>query len=88
MRNPLRVFEGNAKPYEPFWRLVDAAKGDSGEPEMIFTVTYRNIPGSTMTSRQKIQKRPEPAGQRRAGDDQINSGGGEVFAASVIRSMR
>jgi ATP-dependent Clp protease protease subunit len=30
MKEPIRCFEGNAKPHEPFWHFVDAAEG--GDP--------------------------------------------------------
>lgn len=32
MPEPIRCFEGNAKPHEPFWRFLDVA--DGAEPEM------------------------------------------------------
>ncbi len=34
MRSPIRCFEGNAKPHEPFWRMRNAAETESGEAEV------------------------------------------------------
>ena len=88
MRNPLRVFEGNAKPYEPFWRLVDAAESDSGEPEMEFYgyISEYSWFDDDITPK-KFKNDLNRLGNGGPVTIQINSGGGEVFAASVIRSI-
>jgi len=34
IREPMRCFEGEAKPHEPFWRFRDAVEQEGDEPEM------------------------------------------------------
>lgn len=88
MKQPVRVFEGSAKPYTPFWRLIDAAESDSGEPEIEFYgyISEYTWFGDEITPAM-FKKDLNTLGKGGPITIRINSGGGEVFAASVIRSM-
>jgi len=86
--NPIRCFEGTAKPYEPFWRVRDAAESDSGEPEIEF---YGHISeyswwGDEITPA-KFKADLMSIGRGGPVTVRIHSGGGEVWAASAIRAM-
>jgi len=89
MKNtPMRVFEGTAKPHEPFWTLRNATDSESGEPEIEF---YGYISEYSM-----FEDEITPAmfkadlnnlGQGGPVTVRIHSGGGDVFAASAIRAI-
>jgi ATP-dependent Clp protease protease subunit len=86
-REPMRVFEGNAKPFEPFWKIVNAAESESGESEIWFYGYISEFswfgdevtPGMFKADLDRLGGKPVTL--------RINSGGGEVFAASAIRAM-
>jgi ATP-dependent Clp protease protease subunit len=86
-KEPIRVFEGNGKPYEPFWRVVNAKESESGESEIWFYGYISEFswfddditPGLFRKDLNKLGGKPVTI--------RINSGGGEVFAASAIRAM-
>jgi len=87
-KQPMRIFEGTTKPHEPFWRVVDAAEAESGEPEIWFygyiseyTWFEDDITPNLFKSDLMNIGKGGPVTIR------IHSGGGEVFAASAIRSM-
>lgn len=88
MKNPLRVFEGTAQPYEPFWRVVDAAASESGEPEIEFygVISEYSWFGDEVTPA-KFKADLAKAGNGGPVTIRINSPGGEVWAASTIRSI-
>ena len=87
-QQPIRVFEGITKPNERFWRVIDAANSDSGEPEIEFygyiseyswwddDITPAMFKADLMN-----------IGQGGPVTIRIHSGGGDVFAASAIRAM-
>lgn len=88
MKKPMRVLEGNAKPFEPFWRCVDAADSDSGEPEIDFygyisEYSWFEDDITPARFRDDLMK----LGQGGPVTIRIHSGGGDVFAASAIRAM-
>lgn len=87
-RQPMRIFEGAAKPHEPFWRCVDAAASDSGDPELEF---YGYISEYSWfeddITPAKFKKDLYQLGAGGPVTIRMNSGGGDVIAASVIRSM-
>jgi ATP-dependent Clp protease protease subunit len=87
-REPVRIFEGTARPYEPFWRVVDAAQSESGEPEIEFygIISEFSWRGDEVTPA-KFKEDLEKLGQGGPVTVRINSAGGEVWAASVIRSI-
>jgi len=84
---PIRVFEGNAKPFDPFWRVVSAKESESGEAEIWFYGYISEFswfedditPALFKKDLNKLGGKPVTV--------RINSGGGEVFAASAIRAM-
>lgn len=87
-KKPLRLFEGNHQPYEPFWRLIDAAKSESGEPEIEFYgyISEYSWFDDDITP-QRFKRDLNQIGQGGPVTIRIHSGGGDVFAASAIRAM-
>ncbi|HWR66077.1 MAG TPA: head maturation protease, ClpP-related [Bellilinea sp.] len=87
-RKPMRVFEGSAQPYEAFWRLTDATESESGEAEIEF---YGYISEYSWwdddVTPAKFKADLINIGKGGPVTVRINSGGGEVYAASVIRAM-
>ena len=85
---PMRVLEGNAQPYEPFWKLRNAAEAESGEPEIELygPISEFSWWGDEITPK-KFKDDLNKLGGGGPVTIRINSGGGEVFAASVIRSI-
>lgn len=88
MREPIRVAEGTAKPYEPFWRLVDAAESQSGEPEMELSGTISEYSWFDDDVTPKMFKSDlYRIGKNGPITIRINSGGGDPVAASMIRAI-
>ena len=87
-KKPMRVLEGSAKPYEPFWRVVDAAESESGEPEIEFYgyISEYSWWDDDITPA-KFKADLLNIGKGGPVTVRINSGGGEVYAASAIRAM-
>ncbi len=87
MKDVKRVLPGNAKPFERFWRVVDAADSESGESELWFYGFISEYswdqdditPGLMREDLERFGGKPITL--------RIHSAGGEVFAASAIRSM-
>lgn len=87
MKDVKRVLPGNAKPFERFWRVVDAAESESGEGELWFYGFISEYswdqdditPGLMREDLERFGGKPITL--------RIHSAGGEVFAASAIRSM-
>lgn len=88
IKKPLRLFEGNHQPYEPFWRLIDAAESESGEPEIEFYgyISEYSWYDDDITPA-KFKSDLAKHGQGGPVTIRIHSGGGDVFAASTIRAM-
>ena len=88
MTQPLRVIEGTAKPHEPFWTFRDAAEGDSGEVELEFNgpISEYSWWGDEITPKM-FKDDLYKKGCGNAVTMLVNSPGGEVIAASVIRSI-
>lgn len=88
MNQPIRIYEGSTKPHEPFWRVRDADVSESGEPEIEF---YGFISEYSWFDDDITPKMFKDAlyGTGKGGPVTVrmNSGGGEVFAASVIKSL-
>jgi ATP-dependent Clp protease protease subunit len=87
-KKPMRVIEGNAKPHDPFWVIRDAAETESGETEIEFfgPISEFSWFGDEITP--KLFK--DQLNEKGAGNPVrllIHSPGGDVFAASVIRSV-
>jgi ATP-dependent Clp protease protease subunit len=88
MAKPIRIIEGNARPHEPFWTLRNAAEGDSGEPELEFYgyISEYSWYDDDVTPR-LFKEDLLKLGNGGPVTIRMNSGGGDVFAASVIRSI-
>jgi len=87
-KKPLRVFEGTANPYEPFWRFRNSTETESGEPELEFYGYISEFSWWEDDITPKLFK--DDLYKNGMGGPitiRMNSGGGEVFAASVIKSI-
>jgi ATP-dependent Clp protease protease subunit len=85
--NPVRIIEGAAKPYEPFWRVLDAGQTESGEAEIQF---YGPISEYSWFGDEVTPLKFKADLDRLGGSPvtiRIHSDGGDVFAASAIRAM-
>lgn len=84
----IRCYEGEAKPGEAFWKIRNATETGTGEAEIDLYGTISEISwfGDEVTP----QKFKDDLYQNGAGGPitiRMNSGGGDVIAASVIRSI-
>lgn len=81
---PMRCFEGNAKPFEPFWKFQDAADG-SVDLEFYGPISEYSWMGDEVTPRKFREelnaKNGAPVTLK------INSPGGDPIAASAIASI-
>lgn len=87
MKDLRRVLPGNTKPYERFWQVQNAAESESGEGEIWF---YGNISEYSWFEDDitpAMFKEDLKAFGGAPITVRIHSAGGEVFAASAIRSM-
>lgn len=85
---PMRIFEGNAGPNEPFWQIRDAKMSESGEPEIEF---YGYI-SEYAWDEEDIVPSMFKADLYKVGAGgpvtvRINSPGGSVVAASLLRAI-
>jgi len=84
-KSPIRCFEGNAQPHQPFWTVRNATDAESVEIEFYGFISEYSWFEDDITPKlfaqelEKLQGKPVTV--------RINSGGGDVIAASVIRSM-
>lgn len=87
-RVPMRVIEGSAQPFEPFWRFRDAGQSESGEVEIEFfgPISEYSWFGDEITP-EMFKKELNQRGKDQPVTVLVNSPGGEVIAASVIRSI-
>jgi ATP-dependent Clp protease protease subunit len=88
MKEPMRVIEGTAKPHEPFWRFRDEAESESGEVELEFfgPISEYSWWGDEVTP-ENFKKELYEKGDGKPVTVLVNSPGGEVIAASVIRTI-
>lgn len=88
MYKPVRIFDGKAKPHEPFWTIRNAAESESGEPELEFygVISEYSWWEDDITPA-KFKADLYDVGRRGPVTIRMNSGGGDVIAASVIRSI-
>jgi ATP-dependent Clp protease, protease subunit len=87
MSDPIRCFDGTAKPHEPFWNIRNAAE-TGGEPEVDFYgyISEYSWLGDEITPN-KFKTDLHKAGNGGPVTIRLNSPGGDVIAASVIRSI-
>ncbi|MBA4375828.1 MAG: peptidase S14 [Anaerolinea sp.] len=84
----IRCFEGTAQPHERFWRVIDAAESQSGEAEIDFDGVISEYSWYDDDITPKMFKDDLYAiGKGGPVTIKVNSGGGDVIAASKIRSI-
>lgn len=85
MTKPVRCFEGNAKPHEPFWNFRNAAQTESGETEIEFygPISEFSWWGDEVTPKMFKEQLYEK-GNNGPVTVRLNSPGGDLIAASVI----
>lgn len=88
MKKPIRITEGSAKPFEPFWTVQNAEESESGEPEILFygDISEYSWFGDEVTPA-KFKADLDALGQGGPVTIRIHSTGGDVWAASAIRAM-
>lgn len=86
--NPIRTFEGNAKPFEPFWNFRNAQQTESGETELEFygPISEFSFWGDEVTPK-LFKEQLYARGGKGPVTVRINSPGGDLIAASVISAM-
>lgn len=84
-KQPMRTFEGNAKPGEPFWNFKNAADTESGETELEFygPISEFSFWGDEVTPR-LFKDQLYANGDGKPVTVRLNSPGGDLIAASVI----
>lgn len=86
-KHPIRIFDGTTRPHEPFWRLRDAAEAESGEPEVEFYGYISEYSWFDDDITPKMFKDDlYKLGTGGPVTVRVNSGGGDMIAASVIRA--
>lgn len=80
---PVRCFDGNAKPYEPFWKWRDAVEGGEPELELYGYISEYSWFDDDITPK-KFKDDLKKMGKGGPITVRIHSGGGDVTAASVI----
>jgi ATP-dependent Clp protease protease subunit len=83
---PVRCFDGSAKPYEPFWSVRNATQTEDAEIELYGFISEYSWLGDEITPAM-FKDDLNRVGAGKPVTVRINSGGGEVIAASVIRSI-
>lgn len=85
---PIRCFDGNAQPYQPFWNFVEAEKTESGEAELELygVISEYSWFGDEITPK-KFKEDLYRVGQGKAVLMRVNSPGGDVIAASRMRAI-
>lgn len=87
MKQPTRVIAGTARPYEPFWQVRDAATSGSGEAEVeLYGMISEYSWMEDEITPKKFKEDLHKAGGGGPVTVRINSGGGDVIAASVIKA--
>lgn len=86
MPEPIRCFEGNAKPHEPFWVWNAANADQEPEIELYGYISEYSWWGDEVTP-QKFRDDLEKHGRGGPITIKMNSYGGDVIAASVISTI-
>jgi ATP-dependent Clp protease protease subunit len=87
MSKPIRVFEGTAQPHEPFWTFRNANETESGETEIEFygPISEFSWWGDEVTPKM-FKEQLYAKGKNGPVTVRLNSPGGDLIAASVIRA--
>ncbi|MBI5951897.1 MAG: Clp protease ClpP [Chloroflexi bacterium] len=85
---PIRCFDGNAKPYEPFWAFRNADQTESGEVEIELygPISEFSWWGDEITPKM-FKDQLYANGKGAAITVRLNSPGGDVIAASVMSAV-
>jgi len=87
-REPMRCFEGSAEPYQPFWNFIDAASSESGETELeLYGIISEYSWYDDDITPAKFKADLYNIGKGGPVLMKVNSPGGDVIAASVMRSI-
>lgn len=87
MDKPIRCFDGNAQPYAPFWSFRDAAQTESGETELEFYGPISEfLWWGDEISPKLFKEQLYSKGGGKPVTVRLNSPGGDLIAASVIRA--
>ncbi len=88
INNPIRCFEGNAQPGDPFWKFINSAESDSGltELELNGVISEFSWFGDEVTPK-KFKDELYAIGKGGPVLLKVNSPGGDVIAASMMRSI-
>lgn len=85
-KEPIRCFEGNAKPHEPFWTFRNAADGSEPELELYGYISEYSWFDDDVTPK-KFRDDLNKFGQGGPITVRMNSYGGDVIAASVMNTI-
>jgi ATP-dependent Clp protease, protease subunit len=86
LNKPIRCFEGNAQPHQPFWSIRNAAEtGNEPEIELYGVISEFSWFDDEITPK-KFRDDLHKVGGGGPITIRINSGGGDVIAASVMRA--
>lgn len=87
-RAPIRCFDGNAKPHEPFWKFVNSADSESGltELELDGVISEFSWLGDEITPK-LFKDQLYAVGRGGPVLLKVNSPGGDVIAASRMRAI-
>lgn len=84
---PIRCFDGNAQPFQPFWSFRDAAETESGETELEFYGPISEfLWWGDEISPKLFKEQLYSKGGGKPVTVRLNSPGGDLIAASVIRA--
>lgn len=88
LREPIRCFEGTAQPHEPFWKFRNANESESGETEIEFYGPISEFMwwGDEITPKM-FKDQLYAQGKKGPVTVRLNSPGGDLVAASVIRAI-
>lgn len=86
MNKPMQVIDGNTQPFEPFWVMRNSADGAGIEIEFDGPISEYSWLGDEITPA-AFKKELYDLGEGKPVTVLVNSPGGEVIAASVIRSI-
>lgn len=86
--SPIRVFEGNANPFDPFWNFRNAKDTTSGETELEFygPISEFSFWGDEVTPK-IFKEQLYSNGNKKPVTVRLNSPGGDLIAASVISAI-
>lgn len=87
-REPIRCFQGNAQPHEPFWKFINAADSQSGQTELELNgvISEFSWMGDEITP-QLFKDELYRVGNGGPVLMKLNSPGGDVIAASRMRAI-